>query len=173
MYIWYISGGNGIGTPAPPYHNAKDLRMTGKSLIEIAFEGHSIFLLECALAVDFTRDKPLPKRIEPVRFVYFIGLRNGPIKIGVANKPYNRLSELQIAHHEDLYLFAMTAGNMDTEKALHVEFREDNLRGEWFHASDRLLRRIISIQEQEREIYAEFTTRQATEPTHRERTSIL
>lgn len=128
--------------------------MTGTSLIEKAFQGHSVFLLECALATDFTRIEPMPKRAEPERFVYFIGLEHGPIKIGVANKPFNRLSELQIAHYQDLHLFAMTEGNMDTEKALHVEFREDNIRGEWFNASDALLRRIIEIQDQEREFFS-------------------
>lgn len=66
------------------------------------------------------------------QFVYFIGAESGPIKIGVATKPPQRLRELQTSHHERLSILATCEGDMEVEKAYHKRFADHRLSGEWF-----------------------------------------
>lgn len=65
--------------------------------------------------------------------VYFIqqGL-DGPIKVGTADNPDGRLSQLQTAHVEKLYLRAVRRGGYELERQLHERFAAGRIRGEWF-----------------------------------------
>lgn len=69
---------------------------------------------------------------EPKRLVYFIGSEGGPIKIGVATKPVNRLKELQTSHHERLSIIVTAKGGQAQESAYHKQFAAHRLHGEWF-----------------------------------------
>jgi len=76
---------------------------------------------------------PLPK-------VYFIQAGDGgPIKIGTATDVAKRLSTLQTAHHEKLRVVATIDGGRERELAVHANFAEDRLHGEWFRPSERVL----------------------------------
>ncbi|ASY45384.1 hypothetical protein CJD35_13775 [Sphingobium xenophagum] len=67
------------------------------------------------------------------QIIYFIGCgAEGPIKIGIAAKPRDRLNGLQTGHHETLYLLATAAGGRAGELEYHQRFKSAHLRGEWF-----------------------------------------
>jgi hypothetical protein len=64
--------------------------------------------------------------------VYFIGAASGPIKIGIAVRPTDRLKGLQTSHHERLELLAVCKGGQARESAYHKQFTAHRLHGEWF-----------------------------------------
>lgn len=124
-----------------------------KTLSQAAFLGASVFLLDCANACNFSEGAPIamPRRMAS-SYVYFIGPEHGPIKIGTAIDPYSRINNLQVGCVDHLYLYAMVEGDRHVERQFHSEFSRDRVRGEWFARTDRLLRRIILIQDQERSL---------------------
>jgi hypothetical protein len=66
-------------------------------------------------------------------FVYFIQAgHDGPIKIGFAVDPAERLAMLQTGNHVELFLAAAMPGGIDLEQELHARFAEGRIRGEWF-----------------------------------------
>lgn len=67
--------------------------------------------------------------------VYFIGSASGPIKIGIAVNPRNRLKSLQTGHHERLEILATCDGGAEQESAYHKRFADHRLNGEWFERS--------------------------------------
>jgi len=72
-------------------------------------------------------------------FVYFIQAgQTGPIKIGVAYDPVERLAELQVGNHEELRIVGLQLGTPSDEQLLHKEFASNHIRGEWFRLCDRL-----------------------------------
>lgn len=66
------------------------------------------------------------------QLVYFIGAASGPIKIGIAISPQNRLRGLQTGHHEKLELLATCPGGAKQERCYHETFANRRLNGEWF-----------------------------------------
>lgn len=72
-------------------------------------------------------------------FVYFIGPRLGPIKIGKAADVKKRLSGLQTSCHEALIVFGVVKGDYNLEKSLHQKFAKLRIRGEWFRRCQPLL----------------------------------
>lgn len=64
---------------------------------------------------------------------------NGPVKIGKADDPKGRLSELQVAHWQTLTLVRVWEGSEADERALHARFADLRIRGEWFHFSRQML----------------------------------
>lgn len=60
---------------------------------------------------------------------------NGPVKIGRAADPADRLAELQIAHWETLRIVRVWEGDAAEEAALHLQFADLRIRGEWFSFS--------------------------------------
>jgi hypothetical protein len=65
--------------------------------------------------------------------VYFIQAgEGGPVKIGFANNPYERVAGLQTGHPEVLRLRAIMPGSAADEAALHQRFSGTRIRGEWF-----------------------------------------
>lgn len=72
--------------------------------------------------------------------IYFI--RNGDsggIKIGVSDDPKTRLSSLQVGAENELELLCVINGDSNKEKELHQQFKTEQIRGEWFNPSERLL----------------------------------
>jgi len=71
--------------------------------------------------------------------IYFIQAgENGPIKIGQSNNVMERLSQLQTANPYELKLIWLYSGSDYTEIEIQNEFKHENIRGEWFHPSDKL-----------------------------------
>lgn len=66
------------------------------------------------------------------RLVYFIGWRNGPVKIGIADDVPARFAILQVACPYELIIYAVCEGGRDTELAYHRRFAAARMRGEWF-----------------------------------------
>ena len=70
------------------------------------------------------------------------------MKVGYSTNPEARVVELQTGNWRPLRLLAKIEGTETDEKALHVEFIEDNLVGEWFKPSEALLSRFgLSIRD--------------------------
>ena len=124
--------------------------MANSHLSDTAFAGRAAFLLEAAIAADFTRDGPaVPFRKRPSTFVYFIGPENGPIKIGSAREPYQRLLTLQTGNADELFLYAIADGGFAIESAYHRRFNAFRKRGEWFDLADPIAEEIIRLQQAE------------------------
>ena len=128
-----------------------DHSRTIADLSAAAFAGRAAFLLECARACEF-EDLPVLQRKRPTLYTYFIGAEHGPIKIGSARDVHQRLTVLQTGHPEELYIYAVADGGYTTEEALHREFADCRLRGEWFRREAPILRRILHLQEHERKM---------------------
>ncbi|HEU4583634.1 MAG TPA: GIY-YIG nuclease family protein [Polyangiaceae bacterium] len=77
--------------------------------------------------------------------VYYI--RGGPdrIKIGKADRPEQRLRDLQTGSPVELELLATEPGDRDVEHKRHRQFAGDRVQGEWFAASSELLQHIDEI----------------------------
>lgn len=73
--------------------------------------------------------------------------KDGPFKIGIARDLGKRLDNLQTAHHEQLEAFlAVEMDNpRELEKALHRQFRDYRIRGEWFAANRHLYESLLSL----------------------------
>jgi len=77
--------------------------------------------------------------------IYFVqmGRTIGPIKIGFTRKRVEtRMAELQVGNPELLVLLGARLGTKEEEQALHKEFRDLHLRGEWFAFHHSLLEKI-------------------------------
>lgn len=74
----------------------------------------------------------MAKHPEAESYVYFVGPRSGPVKIGLAIKPARRLKEIQIGNHVRLDLLALIPGGSDVEARYHRELAKYRLWGEWF-----------------------------------------
>lgn len=72
--------------------------------------------------------------------IYFIGHSLlGPIKIGYAVSPNDRMEELQIGSPLTLQILAVIEGGRKQEAALHKHFNNVRLHGEWFYSSSNLI----------------------------------
>lgn len=81
--------------------------------------------------------------------VYFVQSgQDGPIKIGVSGDVEKRMVELCVASPSELRLLAVIDGATDKdERALHVAFSDERLRGEWFEPSERVMDLIKRVNE--------------------------
>lgn len=70
--------------------------------------------------------------------VYFItdGLYT---KIGIANDPKKRLSEIQVANPNELMIVHVVYGGRKVEVEMHRKFKQFHHRGEWFKISMKTL----------------------------------
>jgi hypothetical protein len=57
--------------------------------------------------------------------------RNGCVKIGISRDPGKREKTLQSEQPQTI-LFACAEGGRQLERALHVKYAEQRVRGEWF-----------------------------------------
>lgn len=72
--------------------------------------------------------------MEPFALVYFCqSIVGGPIKVGLTDHPWRRLSALQIGNPYRLRFVGFLPGDRADEQALHEVFASARLRGEWFH----------------------------------------
>lgn len=56
----------------------------------------------------------------------------GPIKIGISNRPQRRAPELQTGNPHELPLRHVVPGDRAMENRLHRRFEPARIRGEWF-----------------------------------------
>lgn len=78
--------------------------------------------------------------------VYFIkNETTGAIKIGRTKTMRKRLGDLQTASSEPLTLLGVVPGSNELERALHTEFRDHQIHGEWFHPHESLMSRIATM----------------------------
>ncbi len=88
--------------------------------------------------------------------VYVIGPAcDKPVKIGYAKCPEQRLGDLQVGTHEELFIYYSTSHlTLDEakkiERAVHKAFATKHIRGEWFD---------VSIEEATKEIDRHIDTR--------------
>lgn len=76
-------------------------------------------------------------------YIYFIQMDLiGPIKIGIAQDPYRRMAELQVASPYELKMLYFFPSTMKTEREIHNLLSNDNIRGEWFHPTRKVLSEI-------------------------------
>lgn len=79
--------------------------------------------------------------------IYFIRAdHGGPVKIGYVADEFGldgRLSSLQVANADELYVHAVMPGDTAKERELHRRFAEGRIRGEWFRADTPGLRDLI------------------------------
>lgn len=79
-------------------------------------------------------------------FVYFIqGECGGPIKIGYSTDVAGRLIALQTGYPDTLKLLAIMPAYPEDETAVHEEFKQYRLRGEWFKPVEPLLNKIKEL----------------------------
>lgn len=71
--------------------------------------------------------------------VYFIqrGL-HGPIKIGWSQDVERRITELQVANAEKLYVIGAIPGTMLEERETHQRFSHLRMEAEWFRSSEEI-----------------------------------
>ena len=72
-----------------------------------------------------------------VRFLYIIGYdKEGPVKIGISNKPERRLKQLQTGQDKQLVLFhveeAVAKHAPVLERFVHAQIAHRRRSGEWF-----------------------------------------
>lgn len=75
---------------------------------------------------------PTPRREAGDTFIYF--LRAGEfVKIGHSARWKNRMAGMQTGSPYTIVPLLVLVGKADMERKLHVRFRIDHFRGEWFH----------------------------------------
>lgn len=70
---------------------------------------------------------------------FFQAKRGGPIKIGHAANPEERLNQCQIGNPEPLVIRHVMEGGFEMERRAHKEWAEHHLRGEWFRPASPIL----------------------------------
>jgi hypothetical protein len=70
--------------------------------------------------------------------LYFVQAESGPVKIGRAKRPGQRLRELQTGCFEPLELLYVLEGRGFEEKVWHRAFCAARKNGEWFELTDEL-----------------------------------
>lgn len=101
-----------------------------------------------------TRGQSPQKRLnrDVYSYVYFVqDGTDGPIKIGLADNPEQRLSSLQVGNPRPLTLLAtfQTWEPRKDEAQIHARFAEHRIRGEWFHPHPDLMAQVVALQELE------------------------
>lgn len=81
----------------------------------------------------------------PTTWIYFIREADGPVKIGVAKNPRERIATLQCGNPRPLEIVGVWRGYHFEERQLHERFEHLRLAGEWFEPTDELLAYIAAI----------------------------
>lgn len=92
------------------------------------------------LTIPFDPDAPAPwlhqltDYLNPPGVAYFVGAKDGPVKIGYTRRRIERrLAELKTAFGDpELEVLATRTGGDHRENAYHCQFAEHRLEGEWF-----------------------------------------
>ncbi len=85
--------------------------------------------------------------------IYFIRSGNC-VKIGVSEQPWQRLADLQTAHHERLEMLAIMPGSYEEERQLHRRFSEYHQFREWFRDNEELRQVVQGV----RQVYPDLQT---------------
>lgn len=103
---------------------------------------------EAAAYEDQLRAEREAKNARPESFVYFArrGTSKSRVKIGFAKDPFKRLAMLQTGADERLNIIALLPGTPADERAIHREFADCRIIGEWFIVDAALRGRIKRIQ---------------------------
>jgi hypothetical protein len=82
------------------------------------------------------------------RFVYFMRRVDGtgPIKIGNTSAPQQRLREINLTCESELQILALAPGGFTAERAVHLKFASERIRGEWFSPSAELAEFIDKVE---------------------------
>jgi hypothetical protein len=89
------------------------------------------------------------------RYLYFIGATKGegPVKIGIAASPWDRLRQLQTASWEELGILGIVNCKAyrprDVEAFFHRKFAAIRVRGEWFERTSDLMIDILDYSKPE------------------------
>lgn len=84
-------------------------------------------------------------------WIYFIRSgEGGPIKIGQAKDPVDRLMGLQTGSADELTLETAMIGEPKVERQLHKRFAKHRIRGEWFKPAAALQCLIVSARKFEK-----------------------
>ncbi len=96
-----------------------------------------------------TRNSVKKKCARNLSGVYFVQSEGpgGPIKIGYAQCPIQRLSNLRTSSAYELELLGVLPGEKFLEQEVHNRFRKDSIRGEWFKDSVELRKFIELVSE--------------------------
>lgn len=79
-------------------------------------------------------------------YIYFIQKeKGGPVKIGSAANPGQRLGAIQGMNPDPLRLLGVAAGGRGAERRVHESFADSRLHGEWFQPSTRLMKLIDKL----------------------------
>lgn len=96
-------------------------------------------------------------------YVYFLhDQESGKVKIGWSANPLARQIGLQIGNPNELILLGTMPGGAKEEEKLHRLFSSEHKRGEWFHATDKVLetiRRLLVIRGRPRTVQDELDRR--------------
>lgn len=66
-------------------------------------------------------------------YVYFLRVGvHGPVKIGTAQNPWARATELQTGNPDELFVVGVVPGNTTLERSFHQWLAGYRIRGEWF-----------------------------------------
>lgn len=80
-------------------------------------------------------------------FIYFVGGRRGPIKIGYSTDVRKRLAKLRVGSSQRLSLMAKAPGTMEEERRMHRQFSHLRIRGEWFRRDPEIIAEIARIKQ--------------------------
>lgn len=97
--------------------------------------------------VDSGNDKPKQTQREAAQYLYFAqrGAADGPIKIGISERPELRMRTLQGGGAEELRILVVVSQTPEiNERVLHERFAGDRLEGEWFRATAAGLMELIA-----------------------------
>jgi len=68
------------------------------------------------------------------RWLYFIQVASGPVKIGITGDLSERLKGIQIYNHERVTLIrSIPEATYKMEMAYHTHYADQHLHGEWFN----------------------------------------
>lgn len=65
-------------------------------------------------------------------WVYLIGGKQGPLKIGWSKDPWKRAHEFQTGNFQTLHVYAKREGTQADEREIHERLKDHRVRGEWF-----------------------------------------
>ncbi len=73
----------------------------------------------------------------------------GPVKIGRADDPEQRVRDIQTGHHEQLEIIRIVDTPFDAEPLFHERFALQHIRGEWFSFVEEMMTFVPSAPEEE------------------------
>lgn len=117
----------------PPWDTPE--RLAFKSRLTAAYHAEREFLLNVEYLM--WRNAAVLEVGSPT-LLYVVAEGFDAVKIGIATKPEERLSTLQVGNPRPLTLIAATPATLALERFIHERLHEDRITGEWFAGTDRV-----------------------------------